>query len=153
MREIQKRRKILSEKKLCFNCTGTQHCASACKSKRTSQMCQKKHHASICDKSGNVMFATENLVIHTVVVLKVKNVTCHALLDTGAGSFSIITEQTQGEFDSEGDQEYQYDTDFNNQKTRSLQFRNIEFARKINIKFESLQSGEKYTSIITKSKR
>ena len=99
------------------------------------------------------MFATENLVIHTVVVLKVKNVTCHALLDTGAGSFSIITEQTQGEFDSEGDQEYQYDTDFNNQKTRSLQFRNIEFARKINIKFESLQSGEKYTSIITKSKR
>lgn len=32
------------------------------------------------------MLVTENLVIHANVVLKVNNVTCRALLDTGTGS-------------------------------------------------------------------
>ena len=32
------------------------------------------------------MVATEGLVIYTVVVVKVSNVTCRALLDTGTGS-------------------------------------------------------------------
>ena len=86
MREIEERRKILSEKKLCFNCTGTQHRTLACKSKRMCQICQRKHHISTCDKSGNMMLPTENLVIHPAVVLKVNNVSRRDLFDTDAGS-------------------------------------------------------------------
>ena len=83
---IQERKKTLSEKKLCFNCTGSQHRASECKSKRSCQICQRKHHTSICDKSSTMMMATESLVIYPVVVVKVNNIMCRALLDTGAGS-------------------------------------------------------------------
>ena len=48
------------------------------------------------------MVATEGLVIYTVVVVKVNNVTCRALLDTGTGSsyasssFLEKTEHTAG---------------------------------------------------------
>ena len=42
----QARRKLLSEKKLCFNCTGSSHRASECRSKQT---CNRRHHTSICD--------------------------------------------------------------------------------------------------------
>ena len=38
---IQERKKTLSEKKLCFNSTGSSHRASECKSKRSCQICQK----------------------------------------------------------------------------------------------------------------
>ena len=91
---MQERKKTLSEKKLCFNCTGSQHRASEWKSKRSCQICQRKHHTLICDKSSTmmmateslVMMATESLVIHPVVVVKVNNIMCRASLDTGAGS-------------------------------------------------------------------
>ena len=73
-------------RKLCFNSTGTQHGASACKSKKTCQIFQRKHHTPICDKSGNIMLATKNLVLHPDFVLKVNKVTCRSLLDTCARS-------------------------------------------------------------------
>ena len=38
------------------------------------------------DKNSQMMMAAESLVIHPVVVVKVKNIMCRALLDTGAGS-------------------------------------------------------------------
>ena len=45
------RRKLLSEKKLCFNCTKRKHSAVDCRSSKTFLICKNKHHASICDKS------------------------------------------------------------------------------------------------------
>ena len=84
--KVEDRKKILSEKKLCFNCTGMKHRAADCRSKRTCQMCDSKHHTSICTKSNAMMVATEGSVIYPVVVVNVNNVTCRALLDTGAGS-------------------------------------------------------------------
>ena len=60
--EIQERRKTHCEKKSYFNYTGTQHRAAACKSKRTFQITLRKHYMSICDKPGNVILTTENLV-------------------------------------------------------------------------------------------
>ena len=88
--DLKQRRKILSEKKLCFNCTGARHRAHECPSKRSCQHCCGKHHSSICDKmpgNNQMMLATgEGSVIYPVVVVFVDGIKCRALLDTGAGS-------------------------------------------------------------------
>lgn len=109
MREIQERRKVLSENRLYFKCTGTNYRVSACKGKRICQLCLRKHYTSICDKYINMMFVTENLAIHPVVILRANTVTCHALLDTSALQLlhiSCIIKQTHSETDSERDQEH-----------------------------------------------
>ena len=59
------------------------HRAGECCSKRT---CKGKHYSSLCKQSNTMMVATERSVICPVVVVKVNNITCRALLDTGAGS-------------------------------------------------------------------
>ena len=88
---LAQRRKILSDKKLCFNCTGTSHQAQECHSKYVCQCCGSRHHTSICDRlSGNsqMMLVTgnhEGSVIYPVVVVVVDGIKCRALLDTGAG--------------------------------------------------------------------
>ena len=84
--KVEDRKRILSEKKLCFNCTGVKHRAANCRSKQTCQTCKNKHHSSICSQSNPMMAATEGSVIYPVVVVNVNNILCRALLDTGAGS-------------------------------------------------------------------
>ena len=79
-------KEILSEKKLCFNCIGVKHRVAECRSKRTCQTCKGKHHWSLCRQLSTMMVATEGSVIYYVVVVKVNNITCRALLDTGPGS-------------------------------------------------------------------
>ena len=90
---VHERQKILSEKKLCFNCTGTRHRADECKSKLRCQICDRKHHTSICHKQENqanpLLVATgipTGNVTYPVVVVEVEGIKCRALLDTGAGS-------------------------------------------------------------------
>lgn len=85
----EQRKKILAEKKLCFNCAGGQHRAADCKSKITCQKCKKRHHTSICQESEQLLVAGGNTnmrVTHPVVIVEVEGVKCRALLDTGAGS-------------------------------------------------------------------
>ena len=89
-------RKILSDKKLCFNCTGTKHRAAECRSAKTYLKCKDKHHISICDKladskSEPMLVTTEANVTYTEAIIKVNGVKCRALLDTGSGS-SYISE-------------------------------------------------------------
>ena len=84
--KVEDDKRISSEKKLCFNCTGVKHRAANCRSKRTCQTCKNKHHSSICSQSNPMMAATEGSVIYPVVVVKVNNILCRALLDTDAGS-------------------------------------------------------------------
>ncbi|XP_074629800.1 uncharacterized protein LOC141887949 [Acropora palmata] len=87
------RKKILSQKQLCFNCTGDRHRAESCRS-RGCHNCQRKHHTSICDQTNNAnvgRFLTaqdkgSGKVIYPVVVVEVNGIKCRALLDTGAGS-------------------------------------------------------------------
>ena len=88
---VADRRKILSTKRLCFNCTGSKHRAFECRSKADCQKCKGRHHTSICDKGTNQMLVTtgEGAVIYPVVVVKVDGIKCRALLDTGAGSSYI----------------------------------------------------------------
>ncbi|XP_028418013.1 uncharacterized protein LOC114543407 [Dendronephthya gigantea] len=92
--DITSRKKILLEKKLCFNCTGVKHRASECRSKTTCFRCNAKHHTSICDDQGSatkqMMLATgKGRVIYPVVVAVVNGIKCRALLDTRAGSSYI----------------------------------------------------------------
>ena len=84
--KVEDHKKILSEKKLCFNCIGVKHRVVECRSKRTCQTCKGKHHLSLCRQSSTMMVATEGSVIYYVVVAKVNNINCRALLDTGPGS-------------------------------------------------------------------
>lgn len=89
------RKRILSQKQLCFNCTSDKHRADSCRS-RGCHNCQRRHHTSICDRPpsghttrGRFMTAqnkgTER-VVYPVVVVEVNGIKCRALLDTGAGS-------------------------------------------------------------------
>ncbi|XP_028415015.1 uncharacterized protein LOC114538094 [Dendronephthya gigantea] len=83
------RKKILSSKKLCFNCTGTSHRASEFRCPSSCQICRKKHHTSICEEKTEQMLVANNgdsSVIYPVVVVRVNGIHCCALLDTGAGS-------------------------------------------------------------------
>ena len=87
----EERKKILAEKRLCFNCTGAKHRAVDCKSKNTCQVCQGKHHTSICDKAQTprepgmtANHVGESTVIHPVVVVKIDGYKFRALLDSGA---------------------------------------------------------------------
>ena len=87
------RKRILSQKQLCFNCTGDRHRAESCRS-RGCHNCQRKRHTSICDQTntasvGRFLTAQDKgtgKVIYPVVVVEVNGIKCRALLDTGAGS-------------------------------------------------------------------
>ena len=93
---VTERRKILSDKKLCFNCTGAKYRTVEFRSTKTCLKCKNKHHTSICDKladskSEPMLVATEANVTYPVAIIKVNGVKCRALLDTGSGS-SYISE-------------------------------------------------------------
>ena len=85
--DVAERQKHLSSKKLCFNCTGTKHRVSECRSKRGCQICSGKHHTSICHKTPDKMLTAtgEGTVTYPVVVVIVNGVKCRVLLNTGAG--------------------------------------------------------------------
>ena len=87
--DVGQRKRILSIKRRCFNCTGEKHRASECKSKTQCYKCQRKHHTSICDKaepSPTMCQPNQSNVIYPVVVVEVEGVKCRALLDTGSGN-------------------------------------------------------------------
>lgn len=87
---VDDRKKVLSNKRLCFNCTGSKHRADDCKSRSLCQICQRRHHTSICNSVTNQLMTATTMerptVIYPVVVVEVLGVKCRALLDTGAGS-------------------------------------------------------------------
>ena len=85
---VAERKKHLSEKRLCFNCTGTRHRAVECRTTRSCQKCNGRHHTSICDREHPQFLLTtyEDVVIYPVVVVNVDGIKCRTLLDMGAGS-------------------------------------------------------------------
>ena len=89
MTTLDERKKLLAQKKLCFNCMGSRHRAAECKSSSARQNCKLKHHTSICNKQNLYLTATENDgggLVYPVVLVKVEGVKCRALLDTRAGN-------------------------------------------------------------------
>ena len=95
---------MVSEKKLCFNCTGEKHRASECKSEQTCRICNRKHHTSICDKDKVLLLTTnENKASVTYLVLLIKVdgiITYRSLLDTASGSsyvsVSLVNKLSKG---------------------------------------------------------
>ena len=89
---VNERRKILSNKKLCFNYTGTKHRANECESENAYRTCKRKHPTSICEKNQNVVLNTNERntsVTYAVIIISVDGIKCRTLLDTGAGSSYI----------------------------------------------------------------
>ena len=84
---VADRKKILSAKQRCFNCTGQKHKASECRSQTACRNCKRRHHSSICESQSPLLVATgEGTVTYPVVLVEVDGIRCRALLDTGAGS-------------------------------------------------------------------
>lgn len=86
---LNERKRILSSKRLCFNCAAGRHRAGDCRSRSVCAKCGQRHHTSICDGAAQLMTATssrDDAVVYPVVVVEVEGVRCRALLDTGAGS-------------------------------------------------------------------
>ena len=87
--DVDQRKKMLAEKKLCFNCTGIKHRAADCKSVHKCAKCNMKHHSSICTKKDPLLTANglnDGSLVYPVVVVNVEGIKCRALLDTGAGN-------------------------------------------------------------------
>ncbi|XP_028394878.1 uncharacterized protein LOC114519022 [Dendronephthya gigantea] len=87
--DVGERKRILSIKRRCFNCTGERHRAQDCRSKSQCYKCQRRHHTSICDKNEPnpaMCQPSQTNVIYPVVVVELDGVKCRALLDTGSGN-------------------------------------------------------------------
>ena len=69
VKTVEERRKILSNKRFCFNCTGERH-----------------SDREIRQSEPGMTTTNINSVIHPVIVIKVEGVKCRALLDTGSSS-------------------------------------------------------------------
>ena len=89
---ISEWKRKLSEKGLCFSCTGSNHCAAKCPSKSFCIHCKQRHHFSNCDreqppKKKTVLTATNqgDKVCLPIVIVKVNGVLSRALLDTAWG--------------------------------------------------------------------
>ena len=50
--DITRRKQIISEKRLCFNCMGKGHTSGECRNPKRCQKCKGKHHTSICTKTA-----------------------------------------------------------------------------------------------------
>ena len=101
---VASRREILKRNKLCYNCTGSGHSASTCKS-RNCLKCGQKHHTSICEKQQSTMpdqtslseknlsaSNSETTTIHATVKAKVNGQDVRIMIDTGASSSYICSD-------------------------------------------------------------
>ena len=85
------RQKQLNLKQLWFNCTGTNHKASACRCSSSYKFYNRRHHSSICDKEPrqpeHMLVANgRGSVRYPAVVVSVGGIQCREVLDSGAGS-------------------------------------------------------------------
>ena len=73
--DVDKRKKLLAEKKLCFNCTGSKHRAADCRSTQKCSKCNMKHHSSICTKKEQLLTAngkSDGPLVYPLVVVSVE---------------------------------------------------------------------------------
>ena len=103
--DVAARRALIQRNGLCWNCTGTGHTASQCRS-RGCWNCQAKHHTSICDKARSTVdllpgsrveksmssLMTQASTLHPTLLAKVGSETVRVMFDSGAGSSYVCTE-------------------------------------------------------------
>ena len=84
-RPLDGRKKIVSDKKLCCNCTGTSHRAAKCRSSGTCYSCKGEHHSSICDKTSVRFMASSGTklkeVVHPAVIVEFEGIKCRIRAD------------------------------------------------------------------------
>lgn len=95
IKSVEDHRLVFSKKKLCFNCTGTQHRAYRCRSNKLCANCDSKHHSFICGNYENVLLTTtSNMYSSLAVIINMEGITCSTLIGTGAGasyiSFTVV---------------------------------------------------------------
>ena len=92
MTTLDERKKLLVQKRLCCNCTGSKHRTSECKSNINCQKCNLKHHTSICNKEtsflGTAAGTSEGPVVYPVVVVDKPKLSVHLIL--GASEYTRI---------------------------------------------------------------
>ncbi len=100
---LESRKSILRQNKMCFNCTGTGDIAAECKS-RGCKKCQRKHHTSLCEEKDGTVDPAQSLkaekgmsshfekttTLHGTVLAKVGTQTVRVMFDTGAGSSYFV---------------------------------------------------------------
>ena len=96
--DVEDRKRILIEKRLCFNCAKPNCRVSRCPSNARCRRCQSKHHTSLHvdspieqdtanDSKKNALTANiEGEGLLPIIVVEVNGVKCRALVDSGAGS-------------------------------------------------------------------
>ena len=103
--DIAARRLIIQRNGLCYNCTGSGHGASQCRS-RECRNCDSKHHTSICDrmKSTTGLFQDSSVeksvsvlightsTLHPTVQAKVGPKTVRVMFDSGVRSSYLCTD-------------------------------------------------------------
>ena len=85
--ETGERRRILSEKRLCFNCTGGKHRADECKSRLRCQRCSRKHHTSICSARENEF---NPLLVAAGMPNRARDISCCSCRGRGCEMSSIV---------------------------------------------------------------
>ena len=101
--EIQKRREIIRNKQLCYNCLKPGHMANKCRS-RKCEKCNRSHHITVCDMSEKASipvrkdFSEKSMgmlqigCIHPTALVEVNGIPARVLFDTGASSSYICTD-------------------------------------------------------------
>ena len=100
---VAQRREVLKKKRLCFNCTGSGHGASKCRS-RECRKCSGRHHTSLCDATINGYEGPKqeqpemgkraihpSTTLHATLMAKVNGIPARIMVDSGASSSYICT--------------------------------------------------------------
>ena len=102
-KSVPERRKLINEKKCCYNCLSTKHSVKECKSKMSCRHCKKRHHSSLHDPNyagpndkpevesnyGKSNTHTYLQVIPIAVSNGETSIKVNALLDTGSDTTLI----------------------------------------------------------------
>ena len=85
------RKKILTSKKLCYNCAAGNHSHVTCPSKRSCDTCHARHHSSICNAGKTKAMATKvsDEGVFPILVVYLNGIMTRALVDSGSGTSYI----------------------------------------------------------------
>lgn len=86
------RKKVLTRKKLCYNCASGIHSHLTCPSKRSCDTCHARHHSSICTSQPATAMTTVKVSsegVFPILVVKVNGILTRALVDSGSGTSYI----------------------------------------------------------------
>ena len=108
-KSLVEERKIVNEKKCCYNCLSLKQSVKECKSRVSCKYCRKRHHTSLHDPNYNDSYNTPEVesnygtsntytylqVIPVIVSNGERSIQVNALLDTGSDTTLITSSLTK----------------------------------------------------------